>query len=158
MHKTPSAEDGSTTARDGMWSRGLETIFFSLVRRLPSSSASTFSDALLPLPWGSHGKDAGEAYQTSLSGFPLGLRQQLLYTLQRVLQDVHLEQQSLSLDLHPTQLLHHLFIAGLQLKLHHKHIYKSVWAHLEEGMSIIRLFTMPARLSLRVSRLEELSV
>lgn len=60
-------------------------------------------------------------YRTRLSSLPLGFSQQLLYTLQRVLQDVHLEQQSLSLDLQPTQLLHHLVIAGLQLQLHHKH-------------------------------------
>lgn len=71
-----------------------------------------------------------------MSSFPLGLGQQLLDTLQRVLQDVHLEQQSLSLDLQPTQLLHHLVIAGLQLQLHHKHNYKSVWATLEERMPV----------------------
>lgn len=56
-------------------------------------------------------------YRTSLSSFSLGLSQQLLHPLQSVLQDIHLEQQSLSLDLQPTQLLHHLVIAGLQLQL-----------------------------------------
>lgn len=75
-------------------------------------------------------------YQTSLSSFPLGLGQQLLYTLQRVLQDVHLEQQSLSLDLQPTQLLHHLVVAGLQLQLHRKHRNRSVWATAQEHMPV----------------------
>ena len=75
--------------------------------------------------------DEALTYRTSLSSFPLGLSQQLFHTLQRVLQNVHLEQQSLSLELQPTQLLHHLVIAGLQIQLRHKHSWKSVWAILE---------------------------
>lgn len=75
------------------------------------------------------------SYQRSLSGLPLGLGQQLLYALQRVLQDVHLEQQSLSLDLQPTQLLHHLVVAGLQLQLRHRHSYRSVWDILEQHVT-----------------------
>lgn len=69
-----------------------------------------------------------KAHQVGLSCVPLSFSQQLLHALQSVLQDVHLEQKSLSLHLQPTKLLHHLVIAGLQLQLHHKQKLNVTWA------------------------------
>lgn len=69
-----------------------------------------------------------KTHQVGLSSVPLSFGQQLLHALQSVLQDVHLEQKRFSLHLQPTQLLHHLVIAGLQLQLCHKQKLKSTWA------------------------------
>lgn len=69
-----------------------------------------------------------KTHQVGLSSLPLSFGQQLLHALQSVLQDVHLEQERFSLHLQPTQLLHHLVIAGLQLQLRHKQKLKSPWA------------------------------